>query len=120
MHDYGVDDGALLTGTTDGGVLVSVHVAFNTPDALPRRRLEVVGTRAQLVAEDTMGQTAGGRLTRVDADGVSTDVPFDTTTSPFAAQLEAFSAAVGGGAWPWPLERDLRLHSLLHAAIERS
>jgi 1,5-anhydro-D-fructose reductase (1,5-anhydro-D-mannitol-forming) len=47
-------------------------------------------------------------------------VPFDTTTSPFAAQLEAFCAAFCCGAWPWPLERDLRLHSLLHAAIERS
>ena len=129
VHPYPVDDGAVLAGRTAGGVVVSGHVAFNTPDAFPRRRLEVVGTRAQLVAEDTMGQTAGGRLTRVDADGAAgtagfagttTDVPFDATTSPFAAQLEAFSAAVGGGAWRWPLERDLRLHSLLHAAIERS
>ena len=100
--------------------MFSGHVAFNTPDAFPRRRLEVVGTRAQLVAEDTMGQTAGGRLTRVDAAGV-TDVPFDTATSPFAGQLAAFSAAVAGTAdWPWPLERDLRLHRPLHAAIAHS
>jgi predicted dehydrogenase len=120
VHAYPVDDGAVLAGRTAGGVVFSGHVAFNTPDAFPRRRLEVVGTRAQLVAEDTMGQTAGGRLTRVDAAGV-TDVPFDTGTSPFAGQLAAFSAAVAGTAdWPWPLERDLRLHRLLHTAIERS
>jgi 1,5-anhydro-D-fructose reductase (1,5-anhydro-D-mannitol-forming) len=117
VHAYPVDDGAVLAGRTGGGVLFSGHVAFNTPDAFPRRRLEVVGTRAQLVAEDTMGQTAGGRLTRFDAGGV-TDVPFDTATSPFAAQLAAFSAAVAGtAAWPWPLERDLRLHRLLHTAV---
>jgi predicted dehydrogenase len=117
VHAYPVDDGAVLAGRTAGGVVFSGHVAFNTPDAFPRRRLEVVGTRAQLVAEDTMGQTAGGRLTRVDAAG-ATDVPFDTATSPFAGQLAAFSAAVAGTAdWPWPLERDLRLHRLLHTAM---
>ena len=121
VHAYPVDDGAVLAGRTAGGVVFSGHVAFNTPDAMPRRRLEVVGTRAQLVAEDTMGQTAGGRLTRIDADGAATDVAFDRVTSPFAAQLAAFSAAVAGTErWPWPLERDLRLHRLLHTAIERS
>ena len=121
VHPYPVDDGALLAGRTAAGVLFSGHVAFNTPDALPRRRLEVIGTRAQLVAQNTMGQTAGGRLTQVDSDGTAKDVPFDTATSPFAAQLAAFSAAVAGAAdWPWPLERDLRLHHLLHDAIERS
>jgi predicted dehydrogenase len=121
VHAYPVDDGAVLAGRTTGDALFSAHVAFNTPDALPRRRLEVVGTWAQLVAEDTMGQTAGGRLTRHDADGTATDVPFDTATSPFAAQLAAFSAAVAGTAdWPWPLERDLRLHRLLHSAIADS
>ena len=117
VHDYPVDDGAVLAGRTAGGVVFSGHVAFNTPDAYPRRRLEVVGTRAQLVAEDTMGQTAGGRVTRTAADGTVTDVPFDTVTSPFAAQLAAFSAAVAGAEWPWPLERDLGLHRLLHTAI---
>ena len=121
VHAYPVDDGAVLAGRTGGGVLFSGHVAFNTPDAYPRRRLEVVGTRAQLVAEDTMGQTAGGRLTRTAADGTVTDVPFDVSTSPFAAQLAAFSAAVtGAGGWPWPLERDLRLHRLLHTAIREA
>jgi predicted dehydrogenase len=127
VHDYPVDDGAVLAGRTAGDVLFSGHVAFNTPDTLPRRRLEVVGTRAQLVAENTMGQTAGGRLTRTGADGTVADVPFDTTTGPFAAQLAAFSAAVAGSAgtagtaaWPWPLERDLHLHGLLHRAVDRA
>ena len=111
VHGHPVDDGAVIAGRTAGEALFSADVAFNTPDALPRRRLEVVGTRAQLVAENTMGQTAGGRLTRYGADGTAVDVPFDTATSPFAAQLAAFSGAVAGTAdSPWPLERDLRLH----------
>lgn len=122
VHDYPVDDGGVLAGRTAGGVLYSAHVAFNTPDALPRRRLEVVGTRAALVATDTLGQTAGGRLTRLDAaTGAAVDVPFDTATSPFTAQLAAFTAAVTGtGRWDYPLSRDLALHDLLMTACERS
>lgn len=121
VHDYPVDDGAVLAGRTGGGALFGAHVSYNTPDALPRRRLEVIGTRAQLVAENTMGQTPGGTLTRIDArTGAQVDVAFDTATSPFAAQLAAFSAAVAGiNQWPWPLTRDLRLYELLHAAVER-
>ncbi|MGH8922278.1 MAG: Gfo/Idh/MocA family protein [Actinomycetes bacterium] len=122
VHDYPVDDGAVLVGRTGGGALLSAHVSFNTADPLPRRRLEVVGTRAQLVAVNTMGQTAGGTLTRIDAaTGAVTQIPFDTATSPFTAQLATFTAAVAGTAtWPWPLRRDLRLHELLHTALERS
>ncbi|MGR6967642.1 Gfo/Idh/MocA family protein [Geodermatophilus sp. URMC 61] len=116
VQDYPVDDGALLSGRTAGGVLVDLHVAFNTPDALPRRRLEVVGTRGMAVAVDTMGQTAGGSLTLHRPDPV--DVPF-AGDSPFAAQFAAFTAAVAGHApWPYDAARDLALHRLLLTALE--
>ncbi len=115
VHGYAVDDGALLHGRTPGGVLVDLHVSYATPDALPRRRLEVVGTRGALVAVDTMGQTAGGTLTHFAPDPV--DVPF-ADTPPFAAQFAAFSAAVAGEApWPYDSARDLRLHRLLLEAL---
>jgi 1,5-anhydro-D-fructose reductase (1,5-anhydro-D-mannitol-forming) len=116
VQDYAVDDGALLTGRTSSGVLVSLHVAYNTPDALPRRRLEVVGTEGMAVAVDTMGQTAGGSLTLLRPDPVQ--VPF-SDASPFEAQFAAFGAAVAGDrdAWPYDAERDLRLHRLLLEAL---
>ncbi|WP_431271838.1 Gfo/Idh/MocA family protein [Dankookia sp. P2] len=66
VQDYAVDDGALLIGRTVSGILVQLHVAYNCPEALPRRRLEVLGTTGQLLAERTMGQTAGGRVWRID------------------------------------------------------
>lgn len=122
VHPYAVDDGAMLCGRTTTGVLVSLHVAYNVPDALPRRRLEVTGTRGQSTAIDTMGQVAGGTLTLTDAGaGVPVAVPFDGTLSPFTAQTRAFSdavMAVRAGArkeqvWPWAFERDLALHRLL-------
>jgi predicted dehydrogenase len=124
VHDYPVDDGAALVGRTDRGVLVTAHVAYNTPDQLPRRRLEVVGTQGQLTATDTMGQTAGGRLEFCSAaQGWCTPVDFDAEASPFVGQIDGFSRAVRdargphlGPAWPYPLERDLALHRLLFAA----
>ena len=60
MQDYAVDDGAVLTGRAASGTLFGAHVAYNLPDALPRRRLELTGSRGMIVAEDTMGQTPGG------------------------------------------------------------
>jgi 1,5-anhydro-D-fructose reductase (1,5-anhydro-D-mannitol-forming) len=121
VHDYvdpTADDTAVLAGRTASGTLLSHHVSFSTADPLPRRRLEVVGTRAQLVAEDTLGQDPGGRLTRIDAvTGLAEPVPFDTGAGPFARQLAGFGAAVRGEApWPYPLDRDLALHALLMEA----
>jgi predicted dehydrogenase len=118
VQAYPVDDGALLAGRTAGGVLVDLHVSYNCPDALPRRRLEVVGTRGTAVAVDTMGQTAGGSLTLFRPEPV--DVPF-AGTDPFTAQFAAFSAAVAGAApWPYPADRDLALHRLLVTALDRA
>lgn len=118
VHDYEVDDGALLHGRTAGGVLVDLHVSYNTPDALPRRRLEVLGTRAAAVATDTMGQTAGGTLVLHRPEPV--DVPFGSG-SPFTAQFAAFSSAVAADStWPYDVRRDLRLHRLLLDALESS
>ncbi|SEH43171.1 Predicted dehydrogenase [Methylobacterium sp. 275MFSha3.1] len=94
-QDYAVDDGALLIGRTRSGALASLHVAYNCPDALPRRRLEVVGTKGLLVAENTMGQTAGGSLTFVDgASGRAEPLAFDADSSPFTEQVRAFGSAL--------------------------
>ncbi|MFD4025781.1 Gfo/Idh/MocA family protein [Streptomyces sp. NPDC058576] len=129
VHPYAVDDGAVLAGRTGGGVLVSLHVAYNTPDTLPRRRLEVIGTLGQLTAVDTLGQDAGGELWFTGVDSARrVPVPFDTAASPFAVQVREFSeaaVAVRDGqavqaAWPWPLTRDLALHRLLLDALPRT
>lgn len=122
VHDYAdptVEDGAMLLARTDGGVLVQLHVAYNCPETLPRRRLEVVGTKAQAVALDTMGQVAGGRLSLIDAtDGTTYEVAVpDAERSPFVGQVEAFaSCLLGGRAFPFPAAADLRLMRLIEQA----
>ncbi|UMY15990.1 Gfo/Idh/MocA family oxidoreductase [Methylobacterium organophilum] len=118
-QDYAVDDGAVLVGRTGSGALAQLHVAYNCPDPLPRRRLEVVGTAALLTAEDTMGQTAGGRLSFTGGEtGLSEPVAFDETLSPFVQQVRSFSAALRDpeGRAAYSAERDLHTMRLVARA----
>ena len=122
VHDYAVDDGAILLGRLAGGTLATLQVAYNCPDRYPRRTLELIGTKQMVIATNTMGQTSGGRVVRIDAaDGSFTDERFedDPAMSPFVAQVEAFAAAVLAGEpafFPFPARRDLRTCGLLEAA----
>ncbi len=118
VQDYAVDDGAVLIGRTGSGVLAQLHIAYNCPDALPRRRLEVLGSRGQLVAENTMGQTAGGRVKHTDAAGARRDLQVvERAASPFARQMAAFARAVRtGAAGDFDVARDLHTMRLLHRA----
>ncbi len=116
VHNYGVEDGAAVIARSEGGVLVQLHVGYNCPETLPRRRLEVVGTAGQLVAIDTMGQTPGGTLTLTPAaTGVAQtlDVP-GADRSPFLNQVSMFAACVlAGRPFHFPPANDLHLMALV-------
>ncbi len=123
VQDYAVDDGAMLIGRTGGGVLVSLHIAYNCPEGLPRRRLEVTGSTGQLLAEDTMGQTAGGAVWRIDGrTGLRSPLPVpDAATSPFTRQMAAFARHVTQARQPaFSLVRDLHTMRLLHRAYGKA
>lgn len=110
IHDYAVDDGGMLTERTASGTLVSLHVAYNHPEALPRRRLEVVGDAGMLVAGDRNGQTAGGSPTLIDGrTGKEKPTRFDETLSPFIAQARAFAVAVAEERHDYSAAPDIRL-----------
>jgi 1,5-anhydro-D-fructose reductase (1,5-anhydro-D-mannitol-forming) len=117
VRDEPVEDGAVVAVRLAGDALGVVQVSYACPEALPRRRLELVGTRAMAIATDTLGQDPGGRLELVDgATGARREVAFDRAASPFARQAAAFAAAVRGEApWPHPVERDLRTMAVLES-----
>ncbi len=118
VHAYPVDDGAILSGRFRDGTLGVLQVSYNCPDTYPRRVLELVGTRAMAILNDTMGQTPGGSVTLVDAaTGQRRTLPLEDHHSPFRVQAEAFAAALRQGTpFPFPPERDLRLFRLMEAA----
>ena len=108
VHDYAVEDGGMTLGRTAGGVLFSSHTSYNWPEQLPRRRLEIAGTDAMIVASDTMGQDAGGHVTLIDAQtGSKTPLAFDTETTPFERQAAAFAKFVQGQTHDFSIERDI-------------
>ena len=120
VQDYaraagGVDDGAIVAARTAAGVLVQLHVAYNCPEFLPRRRLEIVGDRGQVTLTDTMGQTPGGSLMLQTADGPAREITVPgIERSPFAAQVEAFADhLLGVGRFGFTPSQDLHTMTLL-------
>ena len=107
-----VDEGGLVTAAFPSGAVASISVGYDCPEAFPRRRLEVIGDRAMARAEDTMGQTPGGRATLIDAAGEARDLPFDAARSPFLGQVEAFAQA-----GPDAAGRDAALTAMLLQAL---
>ena len=121
IHDYAIDDGGMLTGRTASGVLFQSHVAYNCAEALPRRRLEVLGEHGLLIATDTMGQTAGGTLVhRTSNGGEGVAIDFAAERSPFAGQAAAFMAAARGEPHDFSITRDLALMRLFDNAYREA
>ncbi len=115
VQPYGVEDGAAVIARSAGGVLVQLHVAYNCPETLPRRRLEIVGDAGLLTLTDTMGQTPGGTLVLTQAGGVAREMPVpDAEASPFLRQVEAFGDhLLGRAAFGFDPRDDLRAALLL-------
>ncbi len=122
VHSYAVDDGGVLLLRFASGTLGSIHVGYNRPEAFPRRRLEIIGTERMLIAENTLGQDAGGTVRLFRANGeAGKRVPFNTQASPFAQQVDHFADQILSGCPPQRTpEDDLRLFNLLHRALAKA
>ncbi len=121
VHPYAVDDGGVLLLRFAQGTLGSIHVGYNRPEQLSRRRLEIIGTEGMLVAENTMGQDAGGTvmLTHV-RDGSVKPVSFDRQQSPFEQQIRSFAETILTKKLPLRTkEDDARLFRLLSRSLSR-
>ncbi len=120
VFDYPVEDGAALVVSFSGGALATIHNAFNCPDTLPRRTLEVYGTKAAAITRNTMGQVPGGTLELIPADGERQmiEIPPEEDVSPFLSQVEAFEdTLLEDRPYPFPPERDLHTMRLLQTAL---
>ena len=95
VQDYQTcDDGSMTTlrladDRGGGEVLASIANSYACPNAVPRRQLHIVGTGGSIVADNTMGQTAGGTVRMHHADGQTETIEFDSQTGPFAMQIAA-------------------------------
>lgn len=107
VHDYQVDDTAILTLRFDGGMVATVDCLFNVPDEAVPNRLEIYGSAGSILAEGTLGQTATGSMKWLEH---ASDADYDASQSRgersgwqaanydeknlYQTQIEGFSAAV--------------------------
>ena len=117
-----VDAGGVLSVSFSGGSLASIHVSYQCPEFLPRREIELIGTRGGARAVDTMGQTPGGRIEWRRPEGVDVEnFSTDAALSPFARQIEAFSATrIRRQPWPFSPSRDLAHFNLLLDSLKQA
>jgi predicted dehydrogenase len=123
VQPYAVDDGAVLIARLSTGALLNLHVAYNHPETLPRRRLEILGDRGLIVAQNTMGQDAGGTVELTSAEtGATRPLPVpDADRSPFLEQVLAFGQALrSGDRTTFSAARDLHTMRCLAAAYDAS
>ena len=121
VQTYPVDDGGVLLLRFSQGVVGSIHVGYNRPDPLPRRRLEIIGTEGTLVAENTMGQDEGGTIILIRAaDGTAEPIAFNAQQSPFEQQIQDFAESILDERPPTRSpDDDLRLFQLLDQALRQ-
>jgi 1,5-anhydro-D-fructose reductase (1,5-anhydro-D-mannitol-forming) len=120
IHDYVVDDGAVAIGKFAGGALFSLNVAYNCPDAYPRRTLEIIGSKKMAIATNTMGQTPGGELILIDKNGRREEIHIDEAEdySPFRRQIEAFSECLlEGKPFTFDPANDLKNMQIIESAM---
>lgn len=115
VHGYSanhlIDDGAIMAVKTKKGVLASIHVGYNCPENQPRRRIEIMGTRGYVIANNTMGQDAGGELTwHIDGEKTCDIFPNGKESGPFVRQLDAICRLWLRSDTPkYPFDRDIEL-----------
>lgn len=112
VHDYEVEDTALVQLEFVSGAVGVVDTMFNLPDSAVMNRLELYGSEGSILAEQTLGQSAAGTMwlralggkAEYDADqqrGEVTAQPISPAPmNPYRGEVEAFCAAVLGDGEP--------------------
>ena len=106
VHNYPVEDSAVMSVIFENGALGVVDSFFSIPDHGSKNRLELYGTKGSILAEGTIGQSPGGNAfaylskevggydaqqNRDIGEGRKIDVePYNT----YQAEIEAFSESI--------------------------
>lgn len=59
---YEVEDLAIIVFKTEGGVLGHIDVSFNVPDKASNSKLEIYGTKGNIICNNTLAQEEVGKL----------------------------------------------------------
>lgn len=117
VHNYPVDDTAVLTLQFDGGTVATIDCLFNVPDQASPNRLEIYGSAGAILAEGTIGQTTTGDMKWfVNNSWQTTNY---AATNIYQTQIEEFSAAILANTdAPVPASQGLWIQHILAACQE--
>ena len=62
VHDYKSEDSAIVSITFDNGALATVDSFFCIPDNSSKNILELYGSKGSIIARETIGQNASGKM----------------------------------------------------------
>ena len=132
VHDYPVEDTAMLVIECESGAAAVIDVSFAIPDEASEFVLEIYGSRGAVKGKYSLAQGPGGDMCACilgDVGGYDAEQQVDQKTgyeplvletkNTYEAEIEAFSQAVlTGGPAPVPGEDGLWNHIVLEAAYE--
>jgi predicted dehydrogenase len=133
VHDYPVEDAAVVTIKFASGSLGTIDCLFNVPDDASLNRLEVYGSDGSVLCENTIGQGDGGTMVWRPRDpnaagyaaeqlregGQSGRAVTPVRRNTYLALIEAVSKAIlDGVASPVDGAVGLRVQRLLDACYE--
>jgi len=132
VHDYPVEDTALLLLEFESGAAGIVDVSFGIPDEASEFVLEVYGSKGAVKGKYSLAQGPGGEMRAcilktaegydaqqaVEAKGGFQPLELETKNT-YQSEIEAFSQAVlDGKPAPVPGEDGLWSHAVMEAAYE--
>lgn len=94
---YDVDDCCQLLIQLENGAVAYIDGAFNMQGTPGGMLLEVYGTKGSILAQGTIGQMEGGRISAfvTDENGKRSEIQFDPNfTNMYTKEVEAFTEAV--------------------------
>jgi predicted dehydrogenase len=111
IHDYAVEDAAVVTARFDNGALGVVDNYFCIPDDAVENRLEIYGSGGAILAAGTIGQAATGSLALIsspqsdyaaqqDRGATSREMITPDPISLYAAEMDHMSECIEKGIVP--------------------
>ncbi len=122
VHNYAVEDSAVILLRFEGGTMATVDCLYSIPDRASLNRLEVYGSKGSLLAEGTIGQEPTGELKLFSEDqiggydavqsrfqGSHQLLMNDSSESIYLKQIQSFNCAVLDNSPP-PTSGEQGLH----------
>ncbi len=127
---YEVEDCAVIAFKTKGGVLGHIDVSFNVPDKASNSKLEIYGTKGNVICNGTLAQEEVGRMSYLYAPQGDYDAAQSRTEATaeeyegangniYLKQIQAFCALIESGKFDYSnVEKAVHVQKIVEQIYE--